>query len=166
MSETNAADLTQSNSAALAAPGAITLNGKTLYLSPLTTADFAELRERLREMALASVQTPLQALAVDFEKLPAAMRAMAMNEAIAQASGSKKAEPTKEAIAALAGTLDGVRLSLFLSARKLHPGLTREMATEFVTEENKFAVIARQLEIEGVKPPEGDDPKAGGSAGS
>lgn len=166
MSDPSKPPLDESNRAALAAPGSIMLGGATYLLSPLLPADYAMLREHCRELALIDVQTPLAGIMADFEKMPPAMQALAMREAVAQAAGAKKPEPTNEAIAANSGTLAGVRFTFWLSARKLHPELTREKVAELVTDDNRFDVMGKQLEVEGQKPKAGDDPKAPGSAGS
>lgn len=150
----------------LATPPSITIGSETYYVSPFTPADFGLLHEYCRDLALADVQSPLQALAKEYANLPKDFAAAAMREAVAQSAGAKTPEPTREAIAAKSISLDGVRFSFWLSARKLHPEFTLDKAKEIITADNSTEIMMKQLEAEGQKKSDDVDPKTNGQGGS
>lgn len=151
-----------------AAPGPLTVGGKTFLVGPPTPADLLNLRRWLRREWAKQPAAAGPALAsADLAALDPADRRVFL-EAYAGRLTAKR-EPTEEEAFDLMTSPAGAAYMVWVSARKHQPALTLEEVRSLVTEENVDQVLADFDEATGHADPDDPapdaiDPKAPGPA--
>lgn len=147
------------NEAAVAAPGTITVGGRTFVLSPSSIEDAAAWHAAARGMIQAEMGDPLETLNRKLNALqarslipggepinPLLVKALAAEAfpAASAAKGDGKAEPTHEQIVAKCLSLEGFVWYTHYRLAKADPGVTREWVAAHVTADN-WGDVSRQF---------------------
>ena len=122
--------------------GLLQLGDRTFVVSPPTDADMATLAGELRRLAKLKAVSPLAAVMEEFDRLPPAMREMAVKAAVGQ-GGKAQAEPTSDQMAAQLYDAEGIRFWVWWLARKEQPALTLKDLEPLVTPANVLEVLVR-----------------------
>ncbi len=134
--------------AAVAAPGAVEIGGKTYLVVPPTPAMELMIRSEFKRMCAARMKTPLQSIAADLQQLPPAYAKMAIDAAVAQqSSNAGNVEPSDEMIVEQIFTREGTAFRFWAQARSIQPELTLEEACQLITAENFADVLARLIDV-------------------
>jgi hypothetical protein len=121
------------------APGSVTIRGKTFAIPEPTPTDLSRIRNKMRELALASCTSPILAVNAVAKDLAPAVLAAAIADAVRQMAGGG-VEPSDDAVRRQFQTVEGVRFQLWYLANRGGARLTLDEAAGLVDEENVFEV--------------------------